>query len=52
LKVMMFPAFRHRIMGECEQRISNVAFDWTSMAYFGCKPDLAKWGHSKDRHPE
>ena len=45
-------AFRRRIMGEYGQQISDVVFDWTSLVYFGYKPDLAMRGHSKDGHPE
>ena len=45
-------AFSRRIMSEYGQQISDVVFDWTSLVYFGYKPDLAMRGHSKDGHPE
>ena len=45
-------AFRQRILSEYGQQISDVIFDWTSLVYFGYKPELAMRGHSKDGHPE
>jgi len=45
-------AFRQRILREYGSRIHDVIFDWTSLVYFGYKPELAMRGHSKDGHPE
>jgi len=45
-------AFRQRVLKEYGPQISDVIFDWTSLVYFGYKPELAMRGHSKDGHPE
>jgi len=45
-------AFRQRVLREYGPQISDVIFDWTSLVYFGYKPELAMRGHSKDGHPE
>jgi len=45
-------AFRNRILEEYGQDVVDVIFDWTSLVYFGYKPDLAMHGRSKDGHPE
>ena len=44
--------FRNRILNEYGQEVSDIIFDWTSLVYFGYKPELAMRGHSKDGHPE
>jgi transposase len=45
-------AFRQRVLKEYGPQISDVIFDWTSLVYFGYRPELAMRGHSKDGHPE
>lgn len=44
--------FRNRILEEYGPEVSDIIFDWTSLIYFGYKPELAQRGHSKDGHPE
>ena len=45
-------AFRNRILDEYGKDTADVMFDWTSLVYFGYKPESAMRGHSKDGHPE
>ena len=45
-------AFRQRVLKEYGPQISDVIFDWTSLVYFGYKPELAMRRNSKDGHPE
>jgi len=45
-------AFRNRILNEYGSELVDVIFDWSSLVYFGYKPELAMRGHSKDGHPE
>jgi hypothetical protein len=45
-------AFRKRVLEEYGQDVVDPIFDWTSLVYFGYKPELAMRGHSKDGHPE
>ena len=45
-------AFRNNILEEYGPEVTDVIFDWTSLVYFGYKPELAMRGHSKDGHPE
>jgi len=44
--------FRNRILKEYGQDVVDVILDWTSLVYFGYKPDLAMCGYSKDGYPE
>ena len=45
-------AFRNRILNEYGKDTADIIFDWTSLVYFGYKPESAMRGHSKDGHPE
>lgn len=45
-------AFRRRFLEEYGPERTDTVFDWTSLVYFGSKPDMAMRGHSKDGHPE
>ena len=45
-------AFRNKILAEYGKEVTDIIFDWTSLVYFGYKPELAMRGHSKDGHPE
>ena len=45
-------AFRRRFLAEYGPEVTDTVFDWTSLVYFGDKPDKAMRGHSKDGHPE
>ena len=45
-------AFRQRFLREYGTDVTDTVFDWTSLVYFGDKPDKAMRGHSKDGHPE
>jgi hypothetical protein len=45
-------AFRQRVLKEYGPQMSDVIFDWTSLVYFGYKPELAMRRNSKDGHPE
>ena len=45
-------AFRKRFLAEYGPEITDTVFDWTSLVYFGDKPEKAMRGHSKDGHPE
>ena len=40
-------AFRQKVLKEYGQQISDVIFDWTSLVYFGYKPELAMRGHPR-----
>lgn len=44
--------FRQQFLREYGPELTDTVFDWTSLVYFGSKPDLAMRGHSKDGHPE
>ena len=44
--------FRRTFLKMYGPEITNMIFDWTSLIYFGSKPDLAMHGHSRDGHPE
>lgn len=44
--------FRKTFLRMYGPEIADTVFDWTSLVYFGSKPDLAMRGHSKDGHPE
>ena len=45
-------AFRESFLQSYGPEVTDTVFDWTSLVYFGSKPDLAMRGHSKDGHPE
>ena len=45
-------AFRKRFLAEYGPEVTDTVFDWTSLVYFGDKPEKAMRGHSKDGHPE
>ena len=45
-------AFRKSFLQSYGPEVTDTVFDWTSLVYFGSKPDLAMRGHSKDGHPE
>ncbi len=45
-------AFRQRFLREYGTDVTDTVFDWTSLVYFGDRPDKAMRGHSKDGHPE
>ena len=45
-------AFRQRFLSEYGPDVTDTVFDWTSLVYFGDRPDKAMRGHSKDGHPE
>jgi transposase len=45
-------AFRNRVLREYGKEVTDVIFDWTSLVYFGYKPELAARGHSRDGRPE
>ena len=45
-------AFRNKILKEYGSEVTDIIFDWTSLIYFGYKPELAMRGFSKDGHPE
>ena len=45
-------AFRQRFLREYGPDVTDTVFDWTSLVYFGDRPDKAMRGHSKDGHPE
>lgn len=44
--------FRRTFMRMYGPDITDTIFDWTSLVYFGSKPDVAMRGHSRDGHPE
>lgn len=44
--------FRKTFLKMHGPEIADTVFDWTSLVYFGSKPDLAMHGHSRDGHPE
>ena len=44
--------FRKRFLTEYGPEVTDTVFDWTSLVYFGDKPEKAMRGHSKDGHPE
>ena len=44
--------FRRTFLSMYGPKITDTVFDWTSLVYFGSKPDVAMRGHSKDGHPE
>ena len=45
-------AFRRRFLTEYGPEVTDTVFDWTSLVYFGDRPEKAMRGHSKDGHPE
>lgn len=45
-------AFRRRFLAEYGPEVTDTVFDWTSLVYFGDRPEKAMRGHSKDGHPE
>ncbi|WP_400209651.1 hypothetical protein [Candidatus Methanarcanum hacksteinii] len=45
-------AFRRRFLAEYGPEITDTVFDWTSLVYFGDRPEKAMRSHSKDGHPE
>ncbi len=51
-KEPIITAFRKRFLAEFGPKITDTGFDWTSLSYFGDKPEKAMRGHSKDGHPE
>lgn len=44
--------FRKRFLTEYGPEVTDTVFDWTSLVYFGDKPEKAMRGHSKDGHTE
>lgn len=51
-KEPIITAFRKRFLAEYGPEVTDTVFDWTSLVYFGDKPENAMRGHSKDGHPE
>ena len=51
-KESIVTAFRQRFLREYGPEVTDTVFDWTSLVYFGDRPDKAMRGHSKDGHPE
>ena len=49
-KEPIITAFRKRFLAEFGPKITDTGFDWTSLSYFGDKPEKAMRGHSKDGH--
>lgn len=49
---LIIERFRKTFLKMYGPEITDAVFDWTSLVYFGSKPDLAMRGHSKDGHPE
>ena len=51
-KEQIVTAFRRIFMAEYGPEVTDTVFGWTSLIYFGDKPEKAMRGHSKDSHPE
>ena len=51
-KEAIITSFRQRFLTEFGPDVTDTVFDWTSLVYFGDKPDKAMRGLSKDGHPE
>ncbi len=45
-------AFRKEFLRMYGPELTDSVFDWSSLVYFGSKPDLAERGYSRDGHPE
>jgi transposase len=44
--------FRKNFLKMYGPELTDTIFDWTSLVYFGSRPDLAARGYSRDGHPE
>lgn len=44
-------AFRKMFLAEYGPEVTDTVFDWTSLVYFGDKPEKAMRGHSKTAIP-
>jgi transposase len=44
--------FRKTFMRMYGPELTDTVFDWTSLVYFGSRPELAARGYSRDGHPE
>ena len=45
-------AFGQMLLAEYGPEVMDTVFEWTSLVYFGDRPEKAMMGHSKDGHPE